>query len=52
MISKRYVVAEIQDTLHQSFLEKWLQDFTALRGNGRNKLMTYKLFKHVYRNLM
>ena len=52
VISKRYIVAKIQDTLHPSILEKWLQDVnrdTALRGNSRNKLMTCKLFKHVYR---
>ena len=48
MISKRYIGATIQDTLHQLFLEKWLQDVnrdTALRGNGRNKLkVIYKGF--------
>lgn len=53
VINKRYVIAKIQDKLHNDFLEKWSQDInrdTALRGNGRNKLRTYKLFKHVYRS--
>ena len=53
VISKRYIVAKIQDTLHQNCLEKWLQDVnrdTTLRGNGRNKLNCLNVF--IGRNLM
>ena len=50
--NKGYVVASIQDSIHQKFLSKWSTDVNrdiSQTRTGRNKLRTYKQFKQIYR---
>lgn len=51
-ISKAFIKQNVKDSKFDDFKVKWRQDISRnspLRGTGRNKLRTYRLFKHEYR---
>lgn len=50
-VSKAVIKEKVKEYLFEKFKREWYQDVTrenAKRGEGRNKLRTYKLFKDTY----
>ena len=51
-INKNFIINRIDEHLKTQHNQTWISDVTrpeARRGNGRNKLRTYKLFKTAYK---
>ena len=48
---KHFVVNNVENTMYRKYVENWftvINRETAIRGNGRNKLRTYRLFKTAF----